>query len=387
MSRASAAQNLRVGLFLAFGLLLAGVAIFAVGEKSGLFEGKTTLYVYFGDISGLVEGAPVRLAGLDVGTVSKIAFPADIKQQQARVTLSIKDRFMARIRADSVAVIDSKGLLGDKIVNLTLGSASQPQVPAGGTLKTRAAPSIEHLATNIEEAIASITKVAKSASDAIEGLGSEQVRNDVGRIAASTANILDQIERGPGFAHRALYDPKYGQQVEGLLLDARTAISRLGDAAQRIDHTVAAVQNGDGFAHELVYGETGKATMQQLHDAAEELSSVVHQIRDGDGLLHNLIFDQDNGRMVAELDQAATRLNHIMGEIEKGRGTIGGLVIDPSVYEELKSILGNVERNVLLKALIRFTIKENGIARPAHLQVREVPQAQPSASGAQAQTP
>ena len=57
----------------------------------------------------------------------------------------------------------------------------------------------------------------------------------------------------------------------------------------------------------------------------------------------------------------------MMAEIEKGRGTIGGLMVDPSVYEDLKTILGNVKRNVLLKALIRFTINTGDIERPSQL--------------------
>ncbi|MFI5306975.1 MAG: MlaD family protein [Polyangiales bacterium] len=372
MTRASPAQNVRVGLFLVAGLIVGAIAIFAIGEKSGLFEGKTKIYIYFDDISGLVEGAPVRLAGLDVGTVAKIEFPERLERRQARVTVSIKDKFMHRIRVDSVALIDSKGLLGDKIINVTLGSPTKPELAAGGVLKTRTAPSIEHLASSIDEAITSITAVAKSADTAIGRLTTEQVRGDITRITASTANILEQVERGDGFAHRALYDKKYGDEVEGILLDTRAALSRLRDAVGRIDRTLAAVEHGDGTAHELVYGQTGKQTMNDLHEAASELSEVVHQVRDGNGLLHGLIFDPDNARMVTELDQAATRLNHVMGEIEKGRGTIGGLVVDPSVYEDLKSVLGNVERNVLLKALIRFTIKENDITRPADLKVTPV---------------
>ena len=64
-----------------------------------------------------------------------------------------------------------------------------------------------------------------------------------------------------------------------------------------------------------------------------------------------------------------------MANLEKGRGTVGGLMVDPSVYEDLKTILGNVQRNVLLKALIRFTIKQGDIERPAHLRTRRVPEA------------
>ena len=107
MSRESRATNVKVGIFLSIGLLTLAVAIFLVGEKSGLFEGKTEIYAHFGDINGLVVGAPVRLAGLDMGTVSEIRFPEQVDHTGARVALSIKSRYMGRIRGDSIAFIDS----------------------------------------------------------------------------------------------------------------------------------------------------------------------------------------------------------------------------------------------------------------------------------------
>src|SRR5690349_6633235 len=128
-------------------------------------------------------------------------------------------------------------------------------------------------------------------------------------------------------------------------------------AIESIDRSLAAVEHGDGMVHELIYGESGKATIRDLQNAAAELAAAVRQVREGNGFLHSLLYEPDNARALNELNQAATRLNHIMAEIEKGRGTLGGLIVDPTVYEDLKKILGNVERNVLLKALIRFTIK------------------------------
>jgi phospholipid/cholesterol/gamma-HCH transport system substrate-binding protein len=43
------------------------------------------------------------------------------------------------------------------------------------------------------------------------------------------------------------------------------------------------------------------------------------------------------------------------------------LLVDPSVYEDMKTVLGNIERNLVFKALVRMTIKEDGMQRPAKL--------------------
>jgi phospholipid/cholesterol/gamma-HCH transport system substrate-binding protein len=377
MSADERKTSIRVGIFLAVALVIGGMAIFAIGEKSGLFEGKTTLYVYFDNINGLVEGAPVRLAGLDVGTVSHIEFPDQLQRKEARVTISIKSRYMGRIRQDSVAFIDSKGLLGDKLINITLGSADAAPVEEGATLGTRQSPSMEHLANQVEDTLAAVKRVTDTAEATIAELATEDVRTDVGRIVKSVANILQEVEEGDGVAHRLVYDEKYADEIEGILVETRTAIVRMRMATERIDKTIAAIEHGDGMLHEMVYGDTGKATVAELRNAATELAAVVHEVREGDGLLHDLIFEEEEAKILDELHAAATRVNRIVEHVEKGRGTLGGLVVDPSVYEDLKTVLGNVERNVLLKALIRFTIKEGDIERPANVPVRQ--------SGAEAQ--
>jgi phospholipid/cholesterol/gamma-HCH transport system substrate-binding protein len=365
MTKKEGSTELRVGIFLAVALAMAALAVLAIGEKSGVFERKTTLYAYFDDISGLVPGAIVRLAGLDVGMVSGIEFPRRLERRQARVALSIKSRFMERVREDSVAVIDSKGLLGDKIINISLGTAEAPVLKDGAVIKTRRAPSLEDLAAKIDEAVSSIT-------DVTTGVATGEAKSDIGRILSSTANILKEVEQGEGFAHRFFYDPKYGEQVEQLLADSRTLVLQLAQAVARIDRTVAAIEHGDGLAHELLYGDSGKQMIADMRQTTANIDAVVREVREGDGLLHALVFEPENARALAELNEASARMNRIMGEVEKGRGTLGGLVVDPSVYEDLKTILGNVERNVLLKALIRFTVKKGGIERPANIGARPV---------------
>jgi phospholipid/cholesterol/gamma-HCH transport system substrate-binding protein len=302
-----------------------------------------------------------------VGTVESIQFPSDLQRQQAHVRLSVQSEYMNRVREDSRAFIDSKGLLGDKIVNITLGSAVAPQILDGATLKTKGSPSMEHLATQVQDALSAVTKVTQTADSVISQVATEEVRADIGRIMRSIANILKEVETGDGVAHRVVYDRKYADELEAILVETRQTIARMRGAMDRIDHVVAEVQHGDGMLHEVVYGEKGKRALDEMGNAATEMTAVVAEIRQGDGLLHDLIFEEDEGRILDDLAATASRINRLTEDIAKGRGTLGGLVVDPSVYEDLKSILGNVERSVLLKAVMRFAIKEGDIERPAYV--------------------
>jgi len=64
--------------------------------------------------------------------------------------------------------------------------------------------------------------------------------------------------------------------------------------------------------------------------------------------------------------------------IRAGRGTIGALMVDPSVYEDLKSLLGNVERNKTLRALVRYSIRRDEKVAP--VEAPDPPAAAPGGS-------
>ena len=64
-------------------------------------------------------------------------------------------------------------------------------------------------------------------------------------------------------------------------------------------------------------------------------------------------------------------LRSIVAEMKAGKGTLGGLLVDPTIYEDLKSAVGNVERNQVLRALVRYSIKaDEGEAKAPAVQPR-----------------
>jgi phospholipid/cholesterol/gamma-HCH transport system substrate-binding protein len=63
-------------------------------------------------------------------------------------------------------------------------------------------------------------------------------------------------------------------------------------------------------------------------------------------------------------------MKQIVADVKAGKGTLGALLVDPSVYEDLKLVLGNVERNKALRALVRYSIRRDG-AQPPTVEVRD----------------
>lgn len=356
-------DTLRAGIFLAVGLAVFTVAIFLLGEKSALFTRTTTLHVSFRDISGLVVGASVRLAGLQVGSVAELSFPEQLEVKETRVRLVVQTKYMDRIRADSRAFIDSAGLLGDKVLNISMGSSEAARLEDGATLQAGSSVSFETLSDNLDQAVRSVANITRSLDKLVQDDNTTKLTHDVSRIAGSLANILSTVESGPGLLHRLIYDPKYAEQVGEILADMRALARRANGAVEKVEAVVAQVERGPGTLHELVYGQKGAEALDELASAAREINAIVREVREGDGVLHTLVYEEDRGNFLRDLNELSATLNRVVQDVDKGRGTIGGLLRDPTVYEDLKSVLGNVQRNVLLKSLIRFTVEQEGLRR------------------------
>src|SRR5438309_3618118 len=126
----------RVGLFVLVALAVFLATIYALGARARLFEARYVVYADFTEVGGLTEGATVRLAGVQIGRVAGVHLPGE-PGGKVRVDLDITRRYADRIRKDSVARIETQGLLGDKVVEITVGTAATPALRAGEVLAAR----------------------------------------------------------------------------------------------------------------------------------------------------------------------------------------------------------------------------------------------------------
>ena len=86
----------------------------------------------------------------------------------------------------------------------------------------------------------------------------------------------------------------------------------------------------------------------------------MNEVATGDGILHALIYDAPTEQdIVLEAIEAGSRLNSILEKIDRGEGTMGMLLNDPSLYEDLKRLLGGAERSAVVRTLIRMSTDED----------------------------
>src|SRR5919198_3732114 len=129
MSPTAASTRLAgVGVFVLAGLLLFAVALFMIGDRQMAFARKFTIYTQFAKITGLAPGAIVRVAGAKAGTVKEI-LPPNRPSEKFKVKLEIVEDLHPLVRTDSIASIETEGLVGGTFLAVGTGTDAAPRAP------------------------------------------------------------------------------------------------------------------------------------------------------------------------------------------------------------------------------------------------------------------
>lgn len=130
-----------VGIFLVLGLMAFGWLAIQLGELPWL-TGSTTYVVYadFDNISGVKPGADVQISGVTVGTVRELELTEDAL---ARAAMQIDKTI--QIPVDSMASVKSQGIIGDKIIQISLGGDEENLKPGEVISDTESSVDLESL--------------------------------------------------------------------------------------------------------------------------------------------------------------------------------------------------------------------------------------------------
>jgi phospholipid/cholesterol/gamma-HCH transport system substrate-binding protein len=248
-------------------------------------------------------------------------------------------------------------------VTITVGSAAEPPLPAGGFVPGIEQQRIVEMVSSAYEGIDEIRALSRSVREHVDALLTPQVARDVGRIVSATADAAEEIKTGDGVAHALIYDRALTRDARGAVREASRSATALAAAVDRIDRVAATIDEGPGTLHRLVHEDDVGPLLEDARRAASELGDAVAEIRRGKGPLGTLAFGRDGDKLVADLTALTATLRRMADDAVQGKGIIGALLEDPTVYEDLKLILRDVKRNTMLKALVRFTIERDRLQR------------------------
>jgi phospholipid/cholesterol/gamma-HCH transport system substrate-binding protein len=373
------AREVKVGAFVLAGMIAVGIVIFLIGEEHGVFSPKQRYEAVFSNVEGLKGGSPVRMGGVDVGSVVDVRYSEDSADSSIYVTIAVARHAAGRIRTDSVATIEGKGMLGDKMIVISIGSAPTAVEP-GSQIVTEEGGGLEQMLERADAISVKAEKVMENLESTTGTFAEEDFRRDLAQSVKSMSGILTKINEGEGYAARVLSDPHEADQISRLLANLEQTSVELNQTVRNVNAVVARVNNGPGFAHDVIYSDKPTATMESFGAAADEVATSLKGIREGSGPAKGLLYgDENSDELVGNLNAMSSDLRQIVADVRAGKGTLGALLVDPSVYEDIKMILGNVERNATLRALVRYSIQQD--ETPPGVEVKDPTPAKRSGPG------
>jgi phospholipid/cholesterol/gamma-HCH transport system substrate-binding protein len=192
MSRAA-----RLGAFIVATLAILVAGIFVIGGKQYLFSSTYQLKAQFDNVAGLDAGGDVRVGGVHVGTVHDILLPHQ-PGDKVTIVMDLGQSTHQIIKQDSVATIETEGLLGNQYLAISFGSAKAAGVADGDTIASR--PPLE-----MSDLLDKMSGILDSSQQAIQ---------NATQATANLDSISAKIDRGEGTAGALVNDKQLYSNLE-----------------------------------------------------------------------------------------------------------------------------------------------------------------------------
>lgn len=304
-------DQLKVGAIIVVALLILGIAVYKVGKTNNMFGSRFQLVAFVSNASGLVPGGSVLVAGQLAGTVKDIQFlPVDYDTtRNLRLVLSIDKDLEPQIRRDSKANIRTLGLLGDKVVDITVGTPRYTALADGDTIPIN--PSLDY------------DQVLAQASGAV---------GDMVALTHDMRTITGGIVRGEGTVGQLVTNRQLYDQLNGTLARANSMLAQL--------------QNPNGTVGRMLQDPT---LYNRLIDVIASTDSLVMSVNRKNGTVGRLLSDTTLYVNLVGITQGADSL---MRTLTNGQGTASRLLTDQTLYDQLNklvhdlsAVLGDVQKD------------------------------------------
>ncbi len=223
------ANQIIVGVFVTVAFFGFVFILFNISGGDGVFSSKYSLLARFKHVKGLHYGSEVSLAGLRVGVVKNIEISKDDGKTLV-VELSIQKGMKDRIRKDSTASVRTQGMLGDKYIEVTIGTPTEPMLEEGNEIQ-----------------------VAEESD-----------------IFSKGGMLVDEVKR----------QFEKGGEMDSL-------IHNLNLLSQNLNTLTGDIKKERGMLHELIYGKSGI----KLSEAVGHLNGILKKVNEGEGSLGLLVND------------------------------------------------------------------------------------------------
>lgn len=288
-------NNIKLGAFVVAGIFFLILMLYMIGKNESLFGAKITLKTHFRNAQGLLPGNNIRYSGIEVGTVKRVSI---LNDTTIEVVMMIKENMRHYIRKNAIASINTDGLMGNKLVNITPSEAPAAFVNEGDILPSRKPLDTDEMMRVLSETNNDIAVVA------------EDLKKSIQRINNSTA------------LWNLLADESIPQNLRNSMVQVQRATlgvnSMVGDLQMVVDH----VQSGQGALGTVLYDT---AFNRNLNEALVKVRSIGEQA----------------DTLSSQISALASSINK---DVQQGEGVVNALLKDKDITVKLNNSLQNIEK-------------------------------------------
>lgn len=338
-------SELRVGITVLVSAVTLAVLLFLMSGTRGLFSKRIMLQSYFDNASGLREGAPVRLSGVDVGNVIHIRVVPDKDKQQTpvEVIMKVSTKYGFNLRRDSVISLETAGVLGETYLDIDSSQAIGPIVQNGDTIATQVHPDFNQVVRASQSTLQNMDALLKRA-DRILAFA-ESGKGSLGKLIYDPT-LYNRLSTTVADLQGMVEDVAKGKGSLGALINRNEAYDKFLATLDKLNAVIDDVQAGKGTAGKLL---KDPSLYDNANDTIANIKKVSETINSGKGTIGRLVEDDELGK---KLDTTITKLSELTSELEAGQGTAGKLIKDETLYNNANQMI--TEAAALVKA-----VKEN----------------------------
>ncbi len=313
----------RIGMFVLAAFIVLIVCIFYLGNKEKMFSSTSLVIAHFQTVSNLQRGAEIDMAGINVGSVQDIRLPSNSRDSVV-VTMKVITDALKLIHTDSRALITTQGLIGDKVVFITMGGDSAPPIEPGGLLRGQAPQDFTKIYDTLTATVVQLDSVAIAATNLVRLMASGN--GTIGKLVNDSSLYLN--------ANQMVVSAR------NVMDTARMAVGHISGSVDKlsgeIDSITGRINRGEGsigkfLTKDEIYDNAKKATdnivasSYTLNDALAKLALGSGRFAEVmEGLKHNFLvkgYFEDRGYWDAPefeltIDRKIDSLNKLRQQIE-----------------------------------------------------------------------
>jgi phospholipid/cholesterol/gamma-HCH transport system substrate-binding protein len=262
---ATATRVAGVGVFVLAGLALFTIGLFMIGDRQMAFAKKFTIYTEFKKITGLGPGSIVRVSGAKAGSIRQIITPTT-PSGKFRVEIEITEDLHPLVRTDSLATIETEGLVGGNYLGVGTGSDTAPAAPPMSTIPSKEPfeiadlmqqmadtvlkvnTTIDQMQDDVQRAIVSVADTADAANTLITDVsGDVQAMARAGaRITDNARQIADTIRAGKGTVGKLVNDDELYRRATGVAAQAEEIAGNARQVVEQTRKTLEGFRSNEG---------------------------------------------------------------------------------------------------------------------------------------------